>query len=89
MNFEIKTKLANLMKYVQIFNTFGTSYGVRCLVSKIAIRSRIDQFKGTYFNQSNHIVTYIILHSTASKEICKFVKINAKSNSCTQTNILG
>ena len=57
------------MKYVQIFNAFGTAHGVRCLVSKISIRSRIDQFKDTYFNLSTHIVTYTILHSMASKEV--------------------
>ena len=65
------------------------THGVRCLVSIILVRPSIDQFKQTYFNLSNHIVTCTIHQSTATKEVCKFVKINANSNSCIQTNILG
>ena len=64
------------MKYVQISNTIGKPQGVRCLISIISIRSDIDYLKCTYFNLSKCVVTYIILWPMASKQICKFVKIN-------------
>ena len=40
------------------------------------------------FNLSTHIVIYTNLHSMSSREICKFVEINAKSNEIQQTYIL-
>ena len=49
-------------------------------ICNIIFSTNIGEFKNTHFNLSRSNVTCTNLHSTASREICKFVITNKKSN---------